>query len=134
VNGNWSNWVTFLEKEQIQFTYIGSGTTLTKFAVKKSILLDSLLVNDWDTKADETIDRITKEILPIKEEIFLFCCGPIAKILIAQLWAKNPQNIYIDAGSSLDTFFKGSTNRFYVDPSHELSKKQCQFTKNSIQL
>jgi hypothetical protein len=134
VNGNWSNWVKLLEDQQVQFTYIGSGTQSTKFAVKKSIILDPLLVNDWDTKADETLRHITEEIGSAKGDLFLFCCGPIAKILIAQLWAKNPQNIYIDAGSSLDTFFKGSTNRFYVDSTHELSKKQCQFTKNSIQL
>ena len=134
VNGNWSNWVKFLEEEHITFTYIGSGTNPTKFSVKKSIILDSLLVNDWDAKGEETIARIVENVGTVKGELFLFCVGPIAKILIAKLWAANPHNIYIDAGSSLDLFFKGSTNRYYVDPTQDLSKKQCKFTKDSIKL
>lgn len=134
VNGNWSNWVKFLEEQRVQFTYVGSGTKSTQFAVKKSIILDSFLVNDWDAKGEETIARIVEYVGAAKGELFLFCAGPIAKILIATLWSKNPYNIYIDAGSSLDLFFKGSTNRYYVDPTQDLSKKQCQFTKDSIKL
>jgi len=134
VNRNWSTWVKFLEEERVIFTYIGSGTNPTKFSVKKSIIVDSLLVNDWDAKGEEVISKIIDAVVTTRGELFLLCAGPISKILISKLWSMNPHNIYIDAGSSLDLFFKGSTTRLYGNPGHILSEKQCQFTKDSITL
>ena len=134
VNGNWKNWVNFLENEKIQFTYIGSGKNDTKFSVKKSIIVDPYLVNAWDEKANEAIAQILSEIADVRGSIFMFCCGPIAKILISMAWDKNPNNIYIDAGSSLDMFFKGSSNRCYINDNDALSKLQCKFSRNGIEL
>lgn len=134
VNGNWESWVSFLEKEHIPFTYIGSGTCATKFAVQKYIKVDPYLVNNWDTEAENTHSLIFSEIMNVKGAIFMFSAGPLSKILIADAWEKNPHNIYIDIGSSLDLFFKGTTNRCYTNPSHELCVRDYVFTEHTVQI
>ena len=60
------------------------------------------------------MDKIQSIIVKSVNKIFLFACGPLSKIFIAQAWAKHPYNIYLDIGSSLDLFLKGSTNRYYT--------------------
>ena len=40
----------------------------------------------------------------------------------------HPHNIYLDAGSSLDLFLKGKTNRYYTSGD----QKCCQFTPSLI--
>jgi glycosyltransferase involved in cell wall biosynthesis len=132
VNNNWKAWVDFLEKEQVQFTHIGCGTNVTKFAVQKSITIDPYLVNEWDSKADETIANILLEVQKVTGAVFMFSGGPIAKILIARAWEVHPHNIYIDIGSSLDLFFKGTTNRYYTLASDGLASLVCKFTTESI--
>lgn len=134
VNCNWKTWVHFLEAEQIPFTYVGCGSKPTKFTVTKSIFIDPYLVNRWDTEADTTIETIVSEVKRTKGSIYMFSCGPIAKILIAKAWAVHPYNIYLDVGSSLDLFFKGETNRYYINDNDSLAQTDCKFTTKSFQL
>lgn len=134
VNGNWSDWVHFLQSERISFHYIGSGTKETDFKVLSYTYVDPYLVNNWNDQHTSIIDSILHTIKDKKGEIYMFSCGPIAKILIAKAWSLNPNNIYLDIGSSLDLFFKGSTNRLYTDASHPLVTRDYIFTPNTIKL
>jgi len=64
----------------------------------------------------------------------LFSGGPISKILISHAWNEHPYNIYLDIGSSLDSFMKGSTNREYVIEGSPLSQLECKFDSNLIEI
>lgn len=44
----------------------------------------------------------------VKDHIFLFCCGPFGNILCHQLTESNPNNIYLDIGSTLNPLLKSA--------------------------
>ena len=130
VNANWAEFIRFLVHEQIACTFIGPKYTDTFFLIDHYIPIPEFLVNEWDTKGDEYCSMIESTVTKHINKIFLFSCGPIAKILIAKAWAIHPHNIYLDVGSSMDLFMKGSTNRCYTSGP----QKQCQFTPQLLTL
>jgi hypothetical protein len=134
VNKNWKNWVNFLINEKIPFTYIGPSALPSNFVVQKCITIPLYLVNEWDVKRDEVLSFILNEINQVRNKIFLFSAGPISKILISHAWNQNPNNIYLDIGSSLDIFTKGSTNRDYALEGSRSSQLECKFDSNLIEL
>jgi len=130
VNANWDEFIRFLVHEKISYTYIGPKCTDTVFSIEEYIPIPEFLVNDWDSKGEEYCARMESIVTKHKNKIFLFSGGPIAKILIAKAWAIHPHNIYLDVGSSMDLFMKGSTNRCYTSGP----QKQCQFTPHLLTL
>jgi hypothetical protein len=130
VNGNWKNYINMLEHDNISFTYIGPAYRESPFMIEQYVPIPELLVNDWNSCGEEYMTKIANLVSQSKNKIFLFSCGPISKILIAHAWATHPYNIYLDAGSSLDLFMKGSTNRCYTSGD----QKDCQFSSSLISL
>ena len=134
VNKNWKNWINFLINEKIPFTFIGPYNLPNTFLVQNYINIPLYLVNEWDSKGDEYLSNILNEVTKCKNRLFLFSGGPISKILVSQAWNKHPYNIYLDVGSSLDNFTKGSSNREYSIEESPLSKVECKFDNNLISL
>jgi hypothetical protein len=134
VNKNWNNWINFLLDEKIAFIFIGPNELPSKFFVQKYINIPLYLVNEWDNKGDEYLLNILNEVKKYKNKIFLFSGGPISKILISHSWNEHPYNIYLDVGSSLDIFMKGSSNREYVINGSPLSQLECKFDSNLIEI
>jgi hypothetical protein len=134
VNKNWKNWVNFLINEKIPFNFIGPYNLPPKFLVQKYINIPLYLVNEWDVKGQEVLSFILNEIKQVKNKIFLFSAGPVSKILISHAWNQNPNNIYLDIGSSLDIFAKGSSNREYTVDGSPLSQLECKFDSKVIEI
>ena len=130
VNANWKQYIDMLQNEKVSFTYIGPSNQPSPFLIEEFVQIPEFLVNEWDTKGEEYMNKILSIVTKCKNKIFLFSCGPIAKILIANAWATHPYNIYLDAGSSLDLFLKGQTNRYYTSGD----QKFCQFTPSLLTL
>lgn len=130
VNNNWKDFIDFLLGDKIPFTFVGPTNKDSQFLIEKFIQIPEFLVNDWDAHSEEFLSLIHDAVSTCKNKIFLFSCGPIAKIFIANAWKKNPHNIYLDVGSSLDLFLKGSTNRYYVSGP----QKSCNFTPELIRI
>jgi hypothetical protein len=134
VNKNWKRWTSFLLDEKIPFIFIGPNDLPNSFLVQKYINIPLYLVNEWDNKGDEYLSNILNEVRKYKNKLFLFSGGPISKILISHAWNEHPHNIYLDIGSSLDKFMKGSSNREYTIDGHELSQLECKFDSNLIHI
>ena len=132
VNKNWTPFVNFLQDEKIPFTFIGPSNKASPFLVQDFIQIPEFLVNNWDSEGDATIDRILSIISKKESHIFLFSAGPVAKILIAKAWALHPKNIYMDIGSCLDLYLKGSTNRHYTIAGDGLNTLVCNFSPSLI--
>ena len=69
------------------------------------------------------IEQIKSE--NIKNSLFLFCAGPFGNILAHQLFNYNPNNIYMDIGSTLNPWIQseGFTRDYYSNGYS--SKKTC---------
>ena len=134
VNKNWQNWIEFLKRTQTSFVFIGPYNIESEFHVKKYINLPLYLVNEWDIKGDEYVQSILNEVVKYKNTIFMFAGGPISKILVAKAWSLFPYNIYLDIGSSLDIFMKGSSNREYTLDNSYYSQLECKFDPLLIEI
>ena len=132
VNNNWKKWIGYILNNRIQFTFIGPNKLPANFCVEKYINIPLYLVNSWDNDGDNFINMILKEVENYKNKIVMFAGGPVSKIAISKCWEKNPNNIYLDVGSSLDYFMKGSSNRVYTNDENPLSKKVCRFSSKII--
>jgi hypothetical protein len=134
INKNWKKWTSFLLNEKNSFIYIGPYNLPEQFNVQKYINIPLYLVNDWDKLGDEYLKNILDEIKKYKNKLFLFSAGPISNIIIAYAWDQYPFNIYVDIGSSLDIYMKGSSNREYTIDGSKLSQLECKFDSDLINI
>ena len=58
--------------------------------------------------------------------VFLFCCGPFGNILCHELTEYEPNNTYLDIGSTLNPYLKSAGfERFYYMGDNVFSKMEC---------
>jgi hypothetical protein len=126
-NANWKTFISFLRNLEDGFHLVTSGTKDTDLPIKDRLLIDSLLVNHWDSLCESETPRVMKWIGGKKNQLFCFSAGPLSKIWIPIAMRLFPENIYLDVGSTLDSFTKGETNRFYTRDDDPLSNLVCAF-------
>jgi hypothetical protein len=128
VNHNWKRWIQFLKENHVGFTLIGPAYREGHFAIEQFIQVPEYLVNDWDAQGEKHVVRILDILKKTRGKIYMFSCGPIAKIIVARAWATHPHNLYLDVGSCLDSFMKGSDTRTYMVEGSDYSKLVCKFS------
>jgi len=123
---------SFLIGNQIPFYYIGPGIYNSqeyKLNVVERYTTDLYLVNKWESEKETFYDQINKwiddKIKENKTKLFLFSFGPISKIVIPMLFEKYPDCQFVDVGSTLDIFMKGTTNRHYLQPHQSCYNMIC---------
>lgn len=57
--------------------------------------------------------------------IFLFAAGPLSEILIYEMWKANPNNVYLDIGSTLDRILFRRQSRAYHHTGHTFAQRIC---------
>ena len=127
-NSNWSTFIDFLKGYEKGVFLVTSGTTETDvMKIKGRHIIDTKLVNTWDTDETSETNRILKYIEDKTGELILFSAGPLSKIWIPMCFQINPRNMYVDVGGSIDIFTKGISNRLYTNQAHPFAKESCQF-------
>ena len=72
----------------------------------------------------DVIEKIRNDYNNSKNKVFLFAAGPLANILVYELWFyMNKDNIYLDIGSTLDTHMGMKPTRGYLTGAPTLKKK-----------
>jgi len=127
INKSWKPFIEFLQNYTRGFCMVTSGKEdPSNLNVLSKYEIDSYLVNEWDSKFQEETNRLMEWISTKENTLILFSAGPLSKVWIPLLMNFHPKNTYLDVGSCLDLFFKGSTNRHYVhDDSY--SNAICDF-------
>jgi hypothetical protein len=127
-NRNFRIFVSFLIETKTPFCYIGPGENdSSELNVINRFKVDEKLVDNWKEQKDDFKVRLFNwfEENINKTDVFMFSVGPITKIVIPDLAEKYPHKTFIDAGSTLDIFLKGSTNRLYVHHTQPYSNQCC---------
>ena len=77
----------------------------------------------WINNTD-VYDKIRNSILEnrTKGELFIFCAGPFANILVSKLYEEFPDNTFIDIGSVFNIELGIGANRGYLNGSATLTK------------
>ena len=129
-NINWRPFISFLKSYTPGFYLVTCGQTqVNEFPILERYLIDEFLVNKWDSLGDQETMRLQNWVSTKKNALILFGAGPLAKVWIPKLMEAYPENTYLDIGSVLDKFVKGSTNRHYAfDDNNGFTRTICDFS------
>ena len=128
-NRNWRYFIDFMKGRE--FFYIGPGKANTDefniLNVAGRLYVDPLLVEKWDTEGDAFLAAVDAFVAPYIGKVFCISAGPVAKVLVPRLMKAYPQNIYLDCGSALDVYLKGTSNRSYINDNQFYTQIVCNF-------
>jgi hypothetical protein len=117
VNENFEKWINFLMNHDNNCILIGSSkpdnNKIGNINITETLLIDPFLVNQWDNKYEEYFDIMKALGKKYTNTMFLISAGPLSEVFIHRLYLSNPNNIYIDVGSSIDMFTKNRYTREY---------------------
>jgi hypothetical protein len=63
----------------------------------------------------------------VQNKTFFVSAGPVSEILIHRMYKSNPNNQYVDVGSSIDEFVHGRITRPYMNPASEYANQSSSF-------
>ena len=84
-------------------------------------------INFWENNNKYFMDELLEKFKDKVNELFFISCGPVSEIIIHNLYTNNPNNSYIDVGSSIDEFVHGYKTRPYMDKNSVYSKMISSF-------
>lgn len=86
-------------------------------------------VNYWEFNRDHFLEYLKDEIPQITNQTFFIAAGPVSEILIHHMFEINPNNQYIDVGSSIDEYVHQYITRPYMDNNTNYAHKISYFKK-----
>lgn len=84
-------------------------------------------INYWELYGNEYIESLTNYSNQLNNKTFFVSAGPVSEILIHKMFINNPNNQYIDVGSSLDEFIHGAITRPYMNIDSQYSTEISRF-------
>ena len=81
----------------------------------------------WNEYGTDYIAELIEYTSQLENQTFFVSAGPVSEILIHNMYNANPNNKYIDVGSSIDEFTHGRKTRPYMDPKSNYSKEISYF-------
>ena len=128
VNKNFEKWEDFLKNAKyncvlISQVYPSSGK-LGGMKIIDYLPVDKYLVNKWDTEYENYFQLVSKLARSHTSLLFFVSAGPLANIFIHRMYLENPNNTYIDCGSSIDFLTKGIYTRPYQTNNNQDTDKE----------
>ena len=84
-------------------------------------------VDYWEVHGDSYIKALLEYTTQVTNKTFFVSAGPVSEILIHKMFVSNPNNQYVDVGSSIDEFVHGRITRPYMDPNSQYAKEVSYF-------
>lgn len=124
-NANYQKWLEFLPTIKKRVVVITNKQADFPFPYITHAFMDDCVnaYNNNPTIFDQYIELARKS-----GQTFFISAGPAANILIDKMYKLNPDNQYVDVGSSLDEFVHGRKTRPFMNPQ---SKYATQVSKRS---
>ena len=97
------------------------------FKVKDIFPFPDDCINYWEHHGDSYISDISDYVSELKNQTFFISAGPVSEILIHHMYNTNPNNQYIDVGSSMDEFVHGYKTRPYMQVGSVYSNEVSDF-------
>jgi hypothetical protein len=117
VNKNYLIWENFLKNADYNCVLISqvcpSSGKLGGMKIIDYLSIDKYLVNNWDIEYEKYFTLVSKLARNHTNVLFFVSAGPLANIFIHRMYLENPNNTYIDCGSSIDVLTKGINTRNY---------------------
>ncbi|MDD4394133.1 MAG: glycosyltransferase family A protein [Desulfobacterales bacterium] len=127
-----SNYCTFikafenLEREAIVIAnHRAQNKPIGKLNVLKYYPVGDDCISFWENDAPKLLQRIKSEYGMRDNLLYVVSAGPMSGPIIAELFKNNPNNCYIDFGSSIDTYIHNKITRPYMNKNSRYAKRQC---------
>ena len=103
----------------------GQDSTVGSLNVLKYYPVGGQCVDFWENDARRLVEIITADFGRRKGLLYAVSAGPMSEPLIAALYRNNPENCYIDFGSSIDIYIHGRDTRAYSRHGHKYAERNC---------
>jgi glycosyltransferase involved in cell wall biosynthesis len=104
---------------------IGNLNILTHYEISDDC------ISFWDDSAKEMIKNIIADYGEKNNLLYVVSAGPMSGPIIAELYKNNPNNCYIDFGSSIDIYYRGYVSRPYMKKNNVYAKRNCWMHQNA---
>jgi hypothetical protein len=84
-------------------------------------------VSFWEENSEWFVKELTEKFNGYNNTLFLVSCGPVSEVIIDALYNSNPNNTYVDVGSSIDEYVHGKKTRPYMDPQSQYYYMKSNF-------
>ena len=121
-----------LEREAIYIgNYRGENKKFGNLNIIDYFTIDDDCINFWVKDAPKLISNIKKKYGKKNNILYLISAGPLSEPIIADLFKNNPNNCYIDFGSSLDEYIHEQKTRTYMSNNSKEANKICKMPDNN---
>jgi|AntRauTorckE6833_2_1112554.scaffolds.fasta_scaffold19909_2 hypothetical protein len=130
-NNNYQKFKNFIQTASMNVILIScnkpDNDLLGKLKIIEYYKISSDLVDNWDKEYKTHLNKVKYLSKKYTNEMFFISGGPIAKVFIATMYKYNPNNMYIDVGSTIDPFTKGVITRPYQKDGSNFNSHICKF-------
>lgn len=103
----------------------GKNEKIGNLNVLKYYSVEDNCIEYWDQKSDELLQRIIDETADKKNILFIVAAGPMSCPIIYHLFKNNPDNCYLDLGSSIDCYIHKKRTRSYQKKYSRYHERNC---------
>jgi hypothetical protein len=97
------------------------------FKVKELFPFPDNCIEYWENYGDDYISQLSEYVSQVENQTFFISAGPVSELIVHNLYLVNPNNQYIDVGSSLDEFIHGRKTRPYMIEGTIYSNETSKF-------
>lgn len=130
VNGNYNEFLKFLLTIQEDIVLIANHkTNIEKFPLTVSTFLPvpDDCVTFWEEYDEQMKAILNENFKSVVGKLFLVSAGPMSEAIIDYLWEINPNNRYVDVGSSIAEFVHGKPIREFAYSYSQYNSRNCNF-------
>ena len=127
-----ANYYTFIERfEKIKRDAIvianeaGINNKIGNLNILKYYPVGNQCVNQWEEEGEKIIQQIILDYGERNDLLYVLSAGPLSEPIIAELYRNNPNNCYIDFGSSIDRYIHHKDTRPYTDKNSVYGSRNC---------
>lgn len=129
INANYPKFIKSFEKLNrdavVIANYRAEGKKVGNLNVLKYYSISDDCLDFWENHGEKLLSSIKMEFGNKKNLLYVISAGPMSEPIIAELYKNNPDNCYIDFGSSIDRYYRGKQTRPYEDPWSVYSRRNC---------
>jgi len=93
--------------------------------ILKHYEIDDDCISFWENNALQMIEEIKKDFGDRNNLLYVVSAGPMSEPIIFELHKNNPNNCYIDFGSSIDKYIHNKETRPYMNITTSYAKQNC---------
>ena len=129
INSNYprfKKWFPTIKRDAVLIAnYRAKGRQIGNLNILKHYEIDDDCISFWDNHAAKMISEIRKDYGSVSNLLYVVSAGPMSAPIIAELYKSNPDNCYIDFGSSIDEYYRDGLTRPYMTSGDIYAERNC---------